>query len=239
MSRFMLKLLFLALFAAGTACTPMYIPNLHHVPLLSNKGDISTGLNLGGSMLDIQLAYAFNQHLAAMVNSTYQKRSFGDSLSYEYEHFFLEGAVGYFTKVSKAGRFGIYGGYGRGHGYGENDYTFMPPGEYAIGYYNRLFIQANFGAVSEYFDGGFSLRGSYVDFYKYKTDIQIYYHHLGQYFMEPVMVMRMGGKHLKFQTELGFAFRMGNEVLEDYSPFVAGIGLTYYLNAFGKNHWEP
>lgn len=240
MIKIKLSLFHLALMAAFIACTPIYTPNVHNMPLHSNKGDVSAGLHVGGSGYDGQLSYAVTNHVAIMANGMYQRRNTDDdSLPDFYERFLGEAGAGYFTKVGKAGRFEAYGGMGTGYGWAEVNYWwFGAQGNSVKGYYNRLFLQTTFGAVSEYFDGGLSLRGTYLNFYKYSSDGTTFHNSFDEYFIEPVMFSRIGWKYIKFQTEFGFNIHLGNSKFDDFSPFIFNMGLIFNINALGKNWWD-
>lgn len=223
-----------------TGCTPIYNPTVENVPLFSSKGDVSVGFYGGTSGKDLQAAYAVTDHFAVMVNGSYEKtKPQADTLPDNYQkHIFGEVGAGYFTKIGRSGRFETFGGFGTGYGYAENKFYFISPVEvYAKGYYNRYFLQTTCGASSELFDGGLSLRGSYVNFYRYSHSETDYDQSNNQFLLEPVIFGRVGWKMVKFQTQIGLSIPLGDINIGNYQILIFNLGLVCNLNVFGKNNW--
>jgi len=196
------------------SCTPVYIPNAVNVPLLGGKGEANIQASLGTSMADIQAAVAVTDHFALMANGSFGSEEDGD-------HLFLEGGAGYFKNMGKAGRYEMFAGYG----WGRTESTIEGSlGGYAKGNYNRFFIQPSIGAATENFDGAFSLRLAYVDFFNTES-----FAGTDTLFIEPVLTGKVGFKFVKLVLQVGISVPFRKEVNIDYQPLIFNLGLNFNL----------
>lgn len=170
----------------------------------------------------MQGAYAFAKQMAGMFNLSYMAK---DKDNYN-NHFFLEGGIGYFLKMGKSGRFDCYAGYGWGRAEATtNNDTLHPRSDY-----HRFFIQPSIGIVTNYFDGAFSLRVAYVNFYN-----TLHFSGQSKVFLEPVLTGKFGSKSLRFICQFGLSLPMSKiiELEDSFEPIILNLGLQYSLR---KNH---
>lgn len=242
MKKFTSKWVFIILFffLMFFSCTPIYIPNVINAPLPGQKGDFTTGLHGGTNGSDLQFSYAINDYLAVMLNGSYDKKNSNDTaFNDHYAHLYGEAGVGYYIPFGTSGRFDIFTGFGSGYGAADNEYLFIDTQRvFASGFYNRFFLQTDFGTSTEAFDGGLSLRATSVNFYKYKSDNKTTKHSVSQVFIEPALFGRIGFKWVKLQSQIGLAVPIGNQNFDDWQPLIFSMGVFVNLNFFGKDPWN-
>ena len=202
---------------------PVYIPNSLNTPLLKEKGETNIGYSQSFAGHDIQISYAISNNIGFMANGTY----FSNVRLEKYrKHKFAELGIGYFSHSNKYFVGEIYIGAGLGTNLiKEEIFDLLDPGEEVdvSANYIRIFFQPTFGGYTEIFEGGFSLRMCYIDFYEI--------HHSNIDFpkekilFEPVVFMRFGPPVFKLQTQFGFSFTpfQDSEVLYEELIFGAGI----------------
>lgn len=222
------KTLFAAIISLAllSSCATVYVPNAHNVPLISEKDELQAGVIVGTSCFDLQAAYGLTDKVALMANTTFSDRN-ANSEEY-HKHWMYEGAVGYYKKLSRNGRFEVYGGGGYGYtkDYGIED-AFAS--DYAEGHYAKLFLQSNVGASSDIFDGVFSMRLCDVHFYDYQHQ-NWEYGSENMLFVEPVLTGKIGYKNVKFITQIGFSVPVWHTDIESFNPFILNMGLNFKIN---------
>jgi hypothetical protein len=203
-----------------TSCAPAYVPNTLNTPLMSNKGEIQAGLNIGLSGFDPQAAYAITDHLGVLLNGSFRNSTSDSSDSY-HKHVFLEGGVGYFTKIGGIGRFETYGGYGYNQlqAYFDSDIWT----DFADVTSNRIFIQPAIGISTSIFDGSFATRFVLVDMHQ--TDVQ-----KTGFFFEPALTLKLGYKYVKGVLQLGLSYPFNSEGYDfNYQPILFSMGIQATL----------
>lgn len=213
---------FLILLIVLTSCAPIYIPNIVHAPLFSEKNDADLQIGMGTSGYDVQAAYAPANYLGLMVNSSFQNRGVSDTSSF-HKHEFVEAAVGYYGKIDEAGRYECYLGYGNGEA---KSYS---PDFYGLvtGSYNRFFLQPSIGAKMDVFEGAFSLRVAYVDMYRISKNVQYNRSELNSFYFEPVLTAKVGYKFVKFFVQGGLSLPIENSLKYTDSPILLNFGLNF------------
>ena len=217
------------------SCAPLYIPNNVNAPLLSKKGEAAIGINYGMSGLNVHSSYAPINNFAVMLNYAYLS-STAKSNGYDDEYLrkqrFGEIALGYFSEIGENGVAEIYIGGGMGKASSIDDFLSIASTKiYADGTYYRLFVQPNFGFKYRAFEGGFALRGCYLNFTKVKYENYDLDVSTSNYFVEPVVFLRMGGPLIKFQAQFGFSRKVDIEDFVTYDPFIFGLGISLRLGS--------
>lgn len=171
----MSRLLFLALMAglALSSCAPAYISNTRNVPMFGEANEFAGSVALS-SGVDAQLAYSVSDHVAVMANAnTVQKKISPEGQpSFNRNHIFAEGGLGYFTRTRNS-RFELFAGYGAGSGTSyESYYFFHTQSNETItkAKYSRIFIQPSIGTNNKKFNLIFTARVSMVGFSEFSTD---------------------------------------------------------------------
>jgi hypothetical protein len=171
----MSRLLFLAAMAgfALSSCAPAYISNTRNVPLFGEANEFAGTVALS-SGVDVQAAYSVSDHVAIMANANavIKKYSPEGHDSFNRDHLYFEGGLGYFTRTKKS-RFDMFAGYGVGEGNSYESYYFFQTQSKEVvakGIYNRIFIQPSIGTNKKKVNIIFTARISMVGFTKFSTD---------------------------------------------------------------------
>jgi len=146
-----------------------YAPNTVNVPLFQEKGGTKISIITGGSddigLDEVQFAHSVTDHIGFMVNRTKAFDAYENDWGRGY---YLEGAIGYFTPLSRRTVFEIYGGYGDCDTKHQYQSTQIAHTEF-----DKYFIQPSIGFRSKYFDIALSTRFCtlYFDHLKYREDL--------------------------------------------------------------------
>jgi hypothetical protein len=224
--KLIIRISFFLMLVFFISCAPVYIPNTVNAPLFSGKGEFNLGAHTGTNGIDIQTAYAFTDHLGIMINGSFMTNDtsqYGD----HHKHTFGELGLGYYNKLGSVFRVETFAGFGMGRASAYDSFFFIvPQAIIADGHYSRIFVQTSIGASTDFFDGGLTLRGCYVNFYKYTYGGTDFSHKDDDFFFEPVLFARIGWKYIKFQTQFGLSVPM-NDNLINYQPFMMSFGLHF------------
>ncbi|QNH61626.1 hypothetical protein [Hymenobacter sediminicola] len=177
----LLRALLLLLLPLLAGCTSLYFPPPPQVPLLTQKGEWSAGIHTNFSQnTAVQGAYAISNHLGVMGSASFlhadKKQSFFGSKDNRQtqDHDFVEGGLGYFTRLRQDRRvLEVYGGLGVGSTkYTEYSRETNVPTETREGTLNKYFLQVNYTSKEKKsfhvlgrdwpFTYGTALRASYV-----------------------------------------------------------------------------
>lgn len=177
----LLRALLLLLLPLLAGCTSLYFPPPPQVPLLTQKGEWSAGIHTNFSQnTALQGAYAISNHLGVMGSASFlhanKKQSFFGSKDNRQtqDHDFVEGGLGYFTRLRQDRRvLEVYGGLGVGSTkYTEYSRETNVPTETREGTLNKYFLQVNYTSKEKKsfhvlgrdwpFNYGTALRASYV-----------------------------------------------------------------------------
>ncbi len=203
-----------------SSCSPLYVPNVANVPLLSNKGEFQASVYTGTAGFDPQLSYAITDNIGVMVNASFANRK-SDSTSNFHKHNFFEGGLGYYKPFSEFGKFEVFGGFG----YGKVQGSYISPlwQSSADISYSRFFIQPAFGISREYIDVSFASRIVFVNFN------QVVSQNSYSIFMEPVITAKFGYKYVKAVFQFGVSYPFNQSVSFDYDPIMMSIGIQANL----------
>lgn len=184
-------------------CTSVYMPNVPNTPMLSAKGELSTGghINLRGNA-SFNSAYAVGEHVGLIVNGALMSSS---RTKKDFRHNLLEAGGGYFTTFGPEGNriLEIYTGLGRG----SSDRTYKnKTAEGTISYdrqeliFNKYFLQVNYSSKrrqslnllgrSYGLNYGTALRASYVNMDEFILNDQMHPTE-DNIFLEPIFFTRM------------------------------------------------
>jgi hypothetical protein len=200
-------------------CATVYVPNARNATLFDKKGEYKATAFVWQT-LDVQLAYAVNNHIGLMANGS---TNVGNNLP---RYRFGELGIGYFTKI-KDYHIEFFGGYGLGSATGNGIGTF------AQGDYYRVFCSQAVGQKLDKFHWSFINRISLVDFTQYQTNQPIP-DKASKVFVEPALYGSYGivKEKLFVTTQLGVSVHTGSSPYFDYDPLFFSVGLNYQ---FGKS----
>ncbi len=212
------------------SCGPtLYVPNTVNAPLLAEKKDFKAAIGTVGMApeptVDLQGAYAFHDHFAAMGNLSFMSGENGrgkqTSASFRNSHNLVEGGVGTYASFWKnrrgvpIGRAEIFGGTGLGWAEDNN-----PDGrrnddinERYAGVYQRFFLQPAVGIRSKIIDISFATRFSRIHFssYNHFQDGRLVENaKFGFPTVEPVVTVSLGFKYIKYYMQVGSIEAPGN-----------------------------
>jgi hypothetical protein len=236
----MYRLLFLAVVAgcALSSCAPAYISNTRNVPMFAEANEFAGAVALS-SGVDVQLAYSVSDHVAIMANANtvQQKLTPEGQASFNRNHFFGEGGLGYFSRTKKS-RFELFAGYGAGGGTSYESYFFFHTQSQSVvtkANYSRIFIQPSIGTNNKKFNFMFTARVSMVGFSKFSTEDplaspQVYKPTDGyQVVLEPAITARahLAGNIRGF-VQLGVNRALSEDVIFNVVPVQASIGIQIH-----------
>jgi hypothetical protein len=192
------------------------------------------------SGVDVQTAYSFTDHVAAMgnLNVLTQNSTTEAGESFTRKNIFGEAGIGYFTRTKQM-RTEVFAGYGMGNRTSyEALYFFRKPNAEALiadGKYSRIFVQPSISTNKRKFNIAFTARFSMVNFTEFKTKdpgaasptfkptdgIQL--------FIEPAITTRF---HLVGNVRGFFQLSLNRPVPDDvyytYVPLQAAVGIQIH-----------
>ncbi|MGV3640477.1 MAG: hypothetical protein ACO1NZ_08165 [Adhaeribacter sp.] len=229
-----------------SSCSSVYMPNVPNTPMLSTKGELSTGghITLKGNA-SFNSAYAVGEHVGVMVNGSLMNSNRSKK---DFRHNLLEAGAGYFTTFGPENNriLEIYSGLGRGSS--DRTYKSKTP-EGALSFdrqevtYNKYFLQVNYSSKRKKslrllghsfgLNYGTALRASYVnmdEFFrndlKQPTEDNI--------FLEPIFFTRMvlsPTVQLQYTSGSNFGLKNRKFMTAGNSVFSAG----FVINVGGRN----
>ena len=210
----------LALVIGLNACAPIYIPNVVHAPLFTEKGDADISVHTGISGVDAHVAYAPTNFMGVMVNGSFANR--GSGTNNFHVHNYAEASVGLFKKLESEFVMEAYAGIGGGNIRSSSDNTFWLNDVTASNF--KYFIQPTLGYKTKNFESALVLRYANVSVrqnnIKYQND-----------FIEPVGLIKVGTENVKFTCQAGFSATSANSFNSyDYQPLIMSVGVVARLN---------
>ncbi len=216
------------------ACAPVYLPNSRPAYFLNHQGQIVGNIDLGSNGVDVGAAYAATQHIGIMASgSFYQSKKNHNSPNHQ-KHQYGEIGIDYFTKLGKYGVWETVGGIGKGTGSALEYYDFISSTQkvQATGHYNKLFISSDIGLRTKTIDLGLSLRLGNVMFTKFQTNSATYSNNKSALFWEPAAVVRVGGKNIKLESQIGFSKPFDENLAFQYEPIFWTFGLNFNFSTY-------
>lgn len=226
------------------SCSSLYFPPPPQVPLLTQKGEWSAGLHTNFSQnTAVQGAYAVSDHLgvigsASFLHSDKKQSFFGSKNNRQTEdHDFVEGGLGYFTRLRQDRRvLEVYGGFGVGATkYTEYSRETNIPTETREGTLNKYFVQVNYTSKEKKtfhvlgrnwpFNYGTALRASYVQLNDFRRN-GLAHAPEDNVFLEPITYTRIqvvGPVQLQMISGSNFGLRRRSYLKAANSVFQLGI----------------
>tara|TARA_R110002012_G_scaffold114079_2_gene260537 strand:+ start:167466 stop:168119 length:654 start_codon:yes stop_codon:yes gene_type:complete len=209
-------------------------PQLLDIPLIEEKNDLRVdgSVSLVKGSVSGNVAYGITDELAVQLGGNVATLTSG-------RHDYGQMAVGYYRNIRHNLLFEIYGGAGYGHGYTQNAAPQFD--ERFKGNYQKLFTQLNIGGLGEHLEGGFGLKGgfmqssfSYGGFENRGNYVRLTEQIIRDNYMliEPTAVLKFGLKNFKFNVKVGGLFmkNLDNQSRGiPYSPFNIGGGISLDL----------
>ena len=207
-----------------TGC--VYYPQLADIPLIKQKGDLRIDGGITSNIsANTTVSYGITDRLSLQL--------YGNV----FHGYYFHGAVGLYKKLEPKTVFEFYTGFGYGHG---DAYKDAIPGR-LIGNYQLYFTQFNIGRIDckiANADFGLGLKtgilhSNFMDknFYRYYSDNGPYKSYKDNSFLlEPILLLRFGGEHLKFCLKFGYTkiFKFSNKEKDiPYSNYNVGLGVNY------------
>lgn len=213
------------------ACQPRYyIPNIHNVPLLRNKGNTNISLLLSDYSYEMQGSYAVTDNIGLMINGSYlgyfsssataSERGRGSGLSGEL-------GAGYFRPAGRNFIFETYGIFGLGRM--ENNF-YGSPGGNTYGDiqadFKKYILQPAFGFSNGYVDIVFSNRLILLQYHHIRGNLvfqganqpDYLYRNRSNVLYEPAFTLRTGLKNIKLQAQMVLSYNLTNRLFyqEEY-----------------------
>ncbi len=227
-----------------SGCSPLYhYPVSPNVPLLAERGELKSGIDLGVGQVNLQASYAVTDNVAVMASGDYtaalsrggRDRRWGRS---------LEAGVGYFRVTPEnQGKFILEHFAVAAIGNIENNFAERadnllfgrPAGGNLSGDFYRLGLQSGFGYREEGFVIGIALRAFGLNYRNVSGDL-IYdnedqvsgLRQLGtSYIVEPIVTTELGSDVVRAKFQFGTSNNLSNNGLLKRNVFALfGITLT-------------
>ncbi len=186
---------------------------------MQHKGDFRATGAASTSGIDLHAAYAFHEHFAVAGSASLPATTIND----EDRSIEFLGMLGGYFPFGNGGIFEIYGGGGGGR----------------LGFYETrgevitAFSQFNIGYTSQFFDAAFLTRLAYRNF-----DGMSDYAPTQAYTVEPGLLLRLGFRHIKAESQLMFPLPPHENQSVYIIPIVFTIGVSTHFNLSGPTN-EP
>jgi len=212
-----------AILLTASACAPVYIPTMHNVPVLKEKGEVQGQVWASTSGFDLQASY-MNTDRTAVMGALSVSSGGSDN-----KHVYLEGGYGILNTSNAHLTLSAFGGLAAGAAAGKGSFTIngTPYTTTGSSFILKPFVQGNVGFQSRYFNIGLSSRLAWVQFLALevngeKQDPPSYF------FAEPLAYISLGGERLKVTANLGISFPVKTSSIGiDYFPGMFGVGVQY------------
>ena len=222
---FFIKILFfIVLLFSG--CWAYYPPAVD-IPLIKEKNDlrIDGGISLPSPSINSTISYGLTNHIAIQLH--------GSLAAY----FSYQGAIGYYKDLGNLNILEVYTGFGKlNYAYSNRIQAISDYPTDFDSNYKQYFVQINFGKINTNFDYGIGIKTGLMS-----SKLQEIFYYLNQYlgqsqvysdnnfFIEPTLFVRMGGKHFKVKPYIGYSWI--NKFLPPFNncPLNFGMSLNYNL----------
>jgi len=226
-----------------SSCASVYSPSIVNAPLFSEEGEVQIQLQTGTGGTGLQGAFAIDYNLGFIGNFNYLERNNidGDKL----KHAIGELGFGYFVPQGHDFKFEIFGGYGYGFGSTRFSGNSSLSNNYDLlqGNYHKLFIQADVGIPTDYFDIGLSFRDANALYFNGKgvSNGNVTYFKENASFLESVLFTRFGYKYVKFTAQMGLSLPLNNaqHISQNYYAFMFNIGVYVAIRDSFKKEKSP
>lgn len=199
---------------------------------------------LGSPGVEVQAAYSFSNHIAAMINGQFLSGGtvYSDnSTTFKRKQNFGEVGIGYFYKGQDV-RMEVFGGYGIGKSVSLNNYTFPVSTDQAIVYanLNRIFLQPSLSTNLANFNIIVTPRLSLVRFGNFTSDPFVTPQAIKpndnwQFFFEPSVMTRFKiAGPLRGFFHIGVCGSLKTSYIK-HAPVSSGIGLQIHTGQLRKD----
>ena len=230
-----------------SGCKLMYVPNAHNVPQFKEEGDVKAHLGFR----NFQLAYAFEEKMALIVNGYYRDRTFSntDTLSnietkFNTKNTLIEAGTGFYETFGEdtSGTLSLYGGIGSGKTTHNEKELIIGNSPFEFRQYsaniNRYFIQGAIGKAIDRLNIAFSLRLNALNFNSVDTvdytvdelraDQLLNLEKQTFYFVEPAFTMRGGNDWVKGHGQVIYSNNLTDKEL-NYRSFLLNFGIVFNI----------
>jgi hypothetical protein len=231
-----------------SGCSSVYMPNVPNTPMLSTKGELSTGghITLKGNA-SFNSAYAVGEHVGVMLNGSLMNNS---GRKKDFRHNLLEAGGGYFTTFGPGGNriLEVYTGLGRG----SSERTYKNKTQEGTILYDRqevsftkYFLQVNYSSKrkkslrllgrSYGLNYGTALRASYVNMSEFiRNDLKQPTE--DNIFLEPIFFTRMVlSPTVQLQYTSGSNFGLKNRKFLTAGNSVFSLGFVINVGGLRPN----
>lgn len=205
----------------------VYLPQSADIALINKKNDLRIDAGVASSLTsgNTTISYGLTEKITLQGYGTIASNG---------RHYY-QGAMGYYKNLENRNVLEIYVGVGNGYGYSNNhDEPSTISGNYQV-YYSQI-NYGKLGGNKSIWDFAFGVKTGilHTDLTKEITDNQftvITESYVGNSFMvEPTGIIRVGGKHLKFNLKLsGVYIHKAYGAGLSYFPLNLGASLNYRL----------
>ncbi len=220
-----------------TSCNVAYIPSMHNLPMLKQKGDVAVHL----TPANMQGAYAITNNIGVMLNgqiggTKWEESNTGEEF-YNSKRRFIEGGVGYYSFTEDNKSFDVFAGGGLGSISFNNSFDYADPKTFK-GMARKFFIQPSVGYSNENFDLAFAVKALNVDFYDVSitnyTKDELIFNKLYQLdsdpflFIEPSFTARAGFKNVKAHFQYLYSSKVSGGDINYMSYYIfLGVSLKF------------
>ncbi|MES2629584.1 MAG: hypothetical protein V4616_11500 [Bacteroidota bacterium] len=227
------------LFAVLCGCSPKYYtPNSQNVPLIHKQGQTVINGAFAGSRAELQGAYGVGEHTAVQLNAgAFFPKDIdgGDGGSGQ----FLEGGVGYYSRVAEKFVLETYGLFGAGAVKNKFPSTVSSEpgtdGRLSANLF-RYGVQPSFGFFSKYFSAAISARFAMLSYtnisgnliYASENQQQYLSDNRNSFLIEPALTLRAGIDKIKLQLQFVHSSNVSNPSFkQDVNITTLGVSLNF------------
>ena len=203
------------------SCSPAYIPTSIEVPTFKEKGEVNLSIQTGTCGFDPHVSFAITDNMAIMFNGSYADNH-NDSNDTYHRHLTGEFGVGFYDNFAEIGFVQVFGGYGISNVKSNYDWNLDNFADNATSaFMQKFFIQPAAGIDIKYFEFAFSPRLTFLN-------ITVDNYSTSDFFVEPVLLMKVGSPIIKVTGQLGLSFPT-EEINYDYRPLIFNVGINVML----------
>ncbi|RMG81058.1 MAG: hypothetical protein D6707_05410 [Bacteroidetes bacterium] len=208
---------------------------------------ISTITGTGGN--EFQINFNPVNHLAILTTGIYDnsKARVMDTLNNiksaknNYEHYYIEGGLGYYFNIGKKGQAMYAMGIGRGM-VNTTDRTWTYPTMIRVNAETQtVYIQPSYSLKLDYGEIGFASKVFMINYFKVTDEAgNVYQSSDFDIYLIPGINYKIGNGEFKFQIQAGYAFPIRKSLNYDYNPWMFSVGFHVNITRYGSdnNGWE-
>ncbi|NGP88508.1 hypothetical protein [Fodinibius halophilus] len=214
-----------------SGCASVYVPSAQHTNLMNEKGELHAAAHAGVNGGDIQAGYAVSDNFGIIGAASFGSSEEEGTADDFHEHSYAEIGGTYFRPIGTKGRYEVMAGVGAGSAESVTQYNFFGPQQVkATGDYTKVFLQNNIGVETGILEAGVAIRLGHVIFRKFETSNTTYEESERGTFFEPSAFARLGWKNVKFETQVGVAGPLQDDIAFDYRTLLFSLGIHLQFN---------